>query len=60
MKVEMIRDKIATNERWLICPACGRGKVLKLLPLTTVKNLPVFCKRCHTESIVNISTEPEP
>ena len=52
--------KIETNQRWLKCPACGKGKVLKLLPETAVRSLPVYCKRCGKESIVNISKEPEP
>lgn len=47
--------RIERDERWIVCPACGRGKVLKALPTTEVKDLPVYCKRCHQQSIVNIS-----
>ena len=43
-----------------MCPACRKGKVLKLLPQTSATNLPVYCKVCRQESIVNISPEPEP
>ena len=43
-----------------MCPACGKHKVLKLLPNTEARSLAVFCKRCGKESIVNISPEPAP
>ncbi len=51
--------KIKTTQ-WLVCPACGVGKVLKLLPSTEAKNLIVFCRVCHKESIVNIPLVPVP
>lgn len=44
---------------WLICPACRQWKVLRLLPDTEVKHLPVYCKRCHKESIVNIPAKSQ-
>lgn len=43
-----------------MCPACGKHKVLRLLPNTTAKDLAVYCKQCGKESIVNISPEPAP
>lgn len=46
--------KLTAKNGWLICPACGRGKVLKLNPATRAVDLTVFCKVCGTESIVNI------
>ena len=52
--------KIETKPRWLKCPACGLGKVLKLIPGTSASNLVVYCKRCGKESIVNIAPVPEP
>lgn len=53
-------DKIQTNDGWLLCPRCGRGKVLKLLPTTVVTDLEVHCKICKQKSVVNIPKEPEP
>lgn len=38
----------------MICPKCGRGKVLKLNPATRATDLVVYCKVCGKESIVNI------
>lgn len=52
--------KISTNQRWLKCPACGLGKVQKLIPGTRAENLVVYCKRCGKESIVNIGLVPVP
>lgn len=44
----------ASNERWVKCPVCGTQKILRILPSTVVKDLPVYCKRCKQESVVNI------
>lgn len=43
-----------------MCPRCGRGKVLKLLPTTQAKDLTVHCKICKQESVVNIPSVPVP
>ena len=43
----------------MLCPVCGKGKLLKIRPDTTAQNLPRKCKRCGQESIVNIEA-PEP
>lgn len=52
--------KIKTNQEWLLCPACGRGKVLRLLPDTRATDLIVHCKVCKKESVVNIPFVPAP
>lgn len=49
-----------TNKRRFLCPVCGKHTVLFLLPTTEVKDLPVLCKRCGKESVVNIPNAPEP
>lgn len=49
----------AVRAGWVLCPVCGRGKLLKLRPDTAVRNLPVKCKRCGQETVVNIKA-PEP
>ena len=49
-----------TNKKRFLCPACGKHTVLWLLPTTQVKDLPVKCKRCGKESIVNIPDVPAP
>ena len=52
--------KMVTNKRRYLCPVCGKQTVLFLLPTTQVKDLPVKCKRCGMESVVNILPEPAP
>lgn len=54
MQVNVKSAKLIVKDGWLICPRCGRGKVLKLNPGTRAKDLTVFCKVCGQESIVNI------
>lgn len=60
MQTERKCGKIQTNNGWLICPRCGRGKVLKLLPTTAAIDLTVHCKICKQESVVNIPSVPVP
>lgn len=40
--------------RRYLCPNCGKHTVLWLRPDTEVKNLPIKCKLCGKESVVNI------
>ncbi|QUO37552.1 hypothetical protein KFE19_14430 [Dysosmobacter sp. Marseille-Q4140] len=57
--MNMERGKLVTKDGWVMCPVCGKGKILKVNPDTTVHNLPRPCKRCGQISIVNIEA-PEP
>ena len=52
--------KMKTNQRRFLCPACGKHTVLWLLPTTEVKDLPIKCKRCAYEGVVNIPSAPAP
>ena len=52
--------KIETNRRRFLCPACGKHTLLFLLPGTVIRDLPMKCKRCGAETVVNIAIEPEP
>lgn len=47
-------DKLVVKDGWLMCPVCGKGKVLRIHADTTAHALPVYCRRCGQESIVNI------
>lgn len=51
---ERMCGTLTVKDGWLLCPVCGKHKVLRLTPETTAKDLPVYCKRCGQESIVNI------
>ena len=47
-------DKLVAKNGWLLCPHCGKGKVLRLNPETRAQSLTVYCKICGKETIVNI------
>lgn len=61
MQNEKKCGKMDTKDGYLLCPICGRQKVMRLLPGTVGKQIPVWCKNCRRESVVNIELrEPEP
>lgn len=50
---------IVTKDGWAMCPVCHKGKLIKLLPTTTVHDLPCKCKKCGQISKIHIEA-PEP
>ena len=60
LRREQSCGKIKTNQGWLMCPVCGKMKLARVLPTTSVKDLALYCKHCGKESVVNILPEPEP
>ena len=50
---------LTVKDGWIICPVCHKGKLLRVRPSTSIRNLPCLCKRCRQETIVNIEA-PEP
>lgn len=44
---------------WAVCPVCGWARMMRVEPDTQAKRLPVYCKRCHNETIVNIEPESQ-
>ena len=53
------RGKLVIKNGWVICPMCGKGKILPVLADSTCFHIPRKCKRCGQETIVNIEA-PEP
>lgn len=51
--------KLIVKDGWVMCPICGKGKLLKIRPDSIARNLPRKCKRCGQETVVNIDA-PEP
>lgn len=42
------------NYYWYTCPVCGNPKMIMMRIDTGVQNLPAYCKKCKTESIITI------
>lgn len=58
LQVQVEYGKIKTNQRWIMCPGCGK-KLMRVMPTTFARNLPLFCRRCGMETIVNIESTQE-
>jgi len=55
-----VRLKVTQGGLWVICPACSKGKVLKLRPDTSGENLTIYCHVCRRESLVHIADSSTP
>ena len=53
---------LVTEDGWVLCPVCGRGKLLRL-PKDGKVRAYAYCRYCHRERFLNIdlslSLEPE-
>lgn len=45
--------KLAIKDGWISCPGCGRH-LLRVLPDTEADRLPVYCRGCRTEILLQI------
>ncbi len=45
---------VPTKGQYPVCPVCGNRMSLKVLPSTSGKNIPSFCRKCKTEIILDI------
>lgn len=46
--------KSASGAAWVMCPACRRGKLLRLTEATRAQGLVLFCRQCKHETVVEI------
>jgi len=47
--------ELTVKNGWLACPICRQNrKLLRVEPETQATNLPVYCRKCHNETILNI------
>ncbi|HEL3282561.1 cysteine-rich KTR domain-containing protein, partial [Clostridioides difficile] len=42
------------KDKWILCPVCGNKTRLKIRADTELKNFPLFCPKCKTETLINI------
>ena len=47
--------KLDVKNGWVTCPVCKRNhRLLRVGPETVARGLPVFCRDCKTEIILDI------
>ena len=46
--------KISADGRWISCPACGNGRLLRVPTDARAYRIPVYCKRCRGLVEINI------
>ena len=55
MQKAVQRDTLAIKDGWLTCPNCHRNhKLLRIAMDTEASGLPVYCRDCKTEIILDI------
>lgn len=55
MQTDPKNGKLMTVDGWLICPNCRAKKIQPFLKSSTAHRMPVHCKKCGADSIVNIA-----
>ena len=55
MKTTSEYGKLIVKDGWVACPVCLRNKhLLRIGPDTEATALPVYCRDCRTETMVDI------
>lgn len=55
MKDRADRGKLTVVDGWVTCPVCKRNRrLIRVEPDTVAKTLPVFCRDCKTEIVLDI------
>ena len=56
MQTIKIRGKITVKDGWITCPICKQNtRLLRVLNSTEATDLPVFCRTCKHEVILDIA-----
>lgn len=54
--MEQRRGKLVVKDGWITCPMCRRNhSLLRIRDDTEAKSLPVYCRTCRTEIILDIA-----
>lgn len=47
--------KLTVTDGWITCPICKRNhRLLRVEPETEARDLPVYCRTCRSEIVLNI------
>ena len=47
--------KLVVKDGWLTCPVCRNKRLLRIEEETEAHDLPVYCRDCKTEIILDIT-----
>lgn len=42
------------QQKWVICPMCGRKTRTKIREDTVLVNFPLFCPKCRKETLIDL------
>lgn len=54
MRKNFVGCKNTADGVFIPCPNCGHGRLMRITPETSGKNIVLWCKRCKTENIFDI------
>ncbi len=55
MQSNEIYGKLVVKDGWISCPVCKRNhRLLRVSPETEAHGLPVYCRTCRSEIVLNI------
>lgn len=40
--------------QWILCPVCNNKTRLKIRKDTIIKNFPLYCPKCKTETLISV------
>ena len=43
----------AKKEKFILCPVCGNKTRVQIREDTELKNFPLFCPKCHKQTLIN-------
>lgn len=55
MQSNMCCGKLSVKDGWIICPVCRNKRLLRIEEETEAHDLPVYCRDCKTEIILDIT-----
>lgn len=41
------------KEKFILCPVCGNKTRVQIREDTELKNFPLFCPKCHKQTLIN-------
>ena len=47
--------KLVVKDGWITCPVCRNKRLLRIEEVTEAHDLPVYCRDCKTEIILDIT-----